>query len=113
MHKLVILIEPPDDWAAFDEAWPQFLHHAESMPGLRREATSRVDTFLYGERTYAMMHELFFETLDDAQQAMASPAGRQAGKVLQTISSGNMVLFFADHKEDDIENLQRFKKGED
>ncbi len=109
MHKLVILIEPPADWAAFDDAWPQFLHHAEQMPGLLREATSRVDSFLYGERVYALMHELFFETPDAAQQAMASQPGRQAGKVLQAISSGHMVLFFADHKEDDISNLQQYK----
>jgi uncharacterized protein (TIGR02118 family) len=109
MHKLVILIEPPDDWAVFDENWPQFLHHAEKMPGLRREATSRVDTFLYGERVYAMMHELFFDTLDDAQQAMASSEGRQAGRVLQELSGGHMALFFADHKEDDIDNIRSFK----
>jgi uncharacterized protein (TIGR02118 family) len=109
MHKLVILIEPPEDWAAFDEAWPQFLHSAESMPGLRREATSRVDTFLYGERAFALMHELFFDTLEDAQQAMLSVQGRQTGKILQEISRGRMTLFFADHKEDDLENLLKFK----
>jgi uncharacterized protein (TIGR02118 family) len=109
MHKLVILIEPPDDWAAFDEAWPQFLHHAESMPGLLREATSRVDSFLFGERVFAMMHELFFDTLEEARQAMASPEGRQAGRVLQTISNGHMVLFFAEHKEDTLDNILRSK----
>jgi len=109
MHKLVILIEPPDDWAAFDDSWPQFLHYAEGMPGLRREASSRVDAFLYGERTYALMHELFFESLEEAQQAMASPEGRQAGRVLQAMSRGRMALFFADHKEDDMENIKRLK----
>lgn len=109
MHKLVILIEPPDDWAAFNDAWPQFLHHAEQMPGLRREATSHVDTFLYGERVYALMHELFFDTPEAAQQAMASEPGRQAGKVLQMLARGRMALFFADHKEDEIENLRKFK----
>lgn len=109
MNKLVILIEPPDDWEVFDEAWPQFLHHAEGMPGLRREATSRVDTFLYGDRPYALMHELFFDSLDVAQQAMASLEGRQAGRVLQELSRGRLVLFFADHKEDDLENIRKKK----
>ena len=109
MNKLIILIEPPDDWEVFDDTWPQFLHHAENMPGLRREATSRVDTFLYGDRTYAMMHELFFDSLDAAQQAMASPEGRQAGRILQEMSRGRMVLFFADHKEDDLENIKKMK----
>jgi hypothetical protein len=109
MHKLVILIEPPDDWAAFDDTWPQFLHHAEGMPGLLREATSRVDAFIYGERTYALMHELFFDTLEQAREAMVSAEGRQAGQVLQTLSRGRMALFFADHKEDDLENIRRLK----
>lgn len=109
MHKLVILIEPPDDWAAFNDTWPQFLHYAESMPGLRREATSHVDAFLYGDRYYALMHELFFDTLEQAQQAMASEEGRQAGRVLQALSLGHMVLFFADHKEDDLENIRKLK----
>jgi len=109
MNKLVILIEPPDDWEAFDGIWPQFLHHAENMPGLRREATSRVDTFLYGERAYAMMHELYFDSLEAAQQAMGSEEGRQAGKVLQELSRGRMLLFFADHKEDDLENIRKMK----
>jgi len=109
MHKLVILIEPPDDWAVFDEAWPEFLHNAELMPGLRREATSRVDSFLYGERAIALMHELFFDTFEEAQRAMLSVPGRQTGKILQEISRGRMTLFFADHKEDDLENLRKFK----
>ena len=112
MHKLVILIEPPDDWAAFDDTWPQFLHHAEGMPGLRREATSHVDAFLYGDRTYTLMHELFFDTLEQAQQAMVSVEGRQAGQILQALSRGRMTLFFADHKEDDLENIKRFKVDE-
>lgn len=109
MHKLVILMEPPEDWAAFDDTWPQFLHHAENMPGLRREATSRVDAFLYGERAYALMHELFFDSLEEARQAMTSAEGRQAGRVLQAISRGRMVLFFADHHEDNLENIRRLK----
>jgi len=39
------------------------------------------------------MHELFFDTLEQAQQAMASEEGRQAGRVLQALSLGHMVLF--------------------
>ncbi len=105
MHKLVILIEQPDDWSVFDSTWPQFLHQAEQMPGLRREATSRVDATLYGSHTYSMMHELFFDAPETAQQAMASPPGREAGRLLQHMTQGRMALFLADHKEDDLENI--------
>lgn len=107
MHKLVILVEQPDDWNAFDETWPQFLHAAEQMPGLRREATSRVDVSLFGKITYTLMHEMFFDSSEAVQQAMASPAGRETGRLLQVMTRGRMTLFLADHKEDDLENIRK------
>jgi len=109
MHKLVILIETPEDSLAFDQAWPQFLRVAESMPALRRETTSRVHGTLYGAADYAYQHELYFDTLQDAQEAMASPQGREAGRILQSISGGRLLLFLADHKEDNLENIQKYR----
>lgn len=110
MVKLVILIEPVDDRAKFEAGWPQFLHSAEEMPGLQREATSQVDAMLYGNSSYILMHELFFESQETAQQAMSSASGQAAGRILQQISGGKLVLFFADYKEDNIENLRRYKQ---
>jgi uncharacterized protein (TIGR02118 family) len=112
MYKLVILFEPMEDWEAFEELWPQFLHLAEEMPGLRREATSRVAHFLYGQPVYARVHELFFDGLEEAEAAMASGVGRQAGQLLQQISAGRMNLFLAEHKEDDMENIRKYKQKE-
>ena len=113
MYKLVILIEPLEDASAFETGWPDFLHHSERMPGLRREATSRVDTVIYGQTPVAFMHELFFDNQASAQQAMSSLHGRQAGKVLQQITQGKMTLFFADHKEDEMENIRRYQSQEE
>lgn len=110
MHKLVIWIEEPDDWAIFDETWPQFLRHAESMPGLRREVTCRVDSVLYGRGDIALIHELYFDTLQALQEAMNSPSGSAAGRILQSMTGGRMTLFFADHKEDDMENIRKYKQ---
>lgn len=112
MVKLVILVEPIDRPEQFDEGWPQFLHYAEAMPGLQREATSRVDAMLFGNSSYVLMHELFFNSLEDARHAMSSPAGRAAGKQLQQITAGKLVLFFADYKEDSIENLRQYRQGD-
>ncbi len=109
MYKLMILIEPQDDWTSIDEAWPQFLHHAENMPGLLREVTCRVDDVLYGDSSYALIHELHFENQDAARKAMASPEGRMAGKILQALTNGRMTLLLADHKEDELENIRKFK----
>jgi len=113
MYKLVILIEPLEDVSAFESSWPDFLHHSERMPGLRREATSRVDAVIFGQIPVAFMHELFFDNQAAAQQALSSLHGRQAGKVLQQITQGKMTLFFADHKEDELENIRRYQSPAD
>ena len=108
----MILIESPDDWMAFDDTWPQFLHQAENMPGLRREVTSRVESVLFGKWDYAIIHELYFDSLNAAQEAMSSVPGREAGRILQTLTGGHMTLLFVDHKEDDLENIRKYKSTE-
>ena len=113
MIKLVILIEPPEDNEQFMTAWPNFLRLAEEMPGLQEEATSQVDHLLYGNNSYVMMHELFFNTMTDATLAMSSSIGQAAGEMLQNISGGKLVLFFADYKQDSIENIRKYKKQTD
>ena len=110
MHKLVILIDQLDDEAQFDEMWPEFLHVSERMPGLMREATCRVENILYGAHQPALLHELFFESLEDIQKALSSDEGRSAGELLQRMTGGRMSLFIADHKEDEIENIRRFQQ---
>lgn len=110
MHKLVILIEPAQDEVAFDELWPQFLHLAESMPGLKRESTSRVDGILFGHYDVALIHELYFESLTALKDAMSSPQGQATGELLQRMTGGHMTLLYTDHKEDELENIHKFRK---
>lgn len=106
MHKLVISIEQMDDMSAFDEAWPGFLRLAESMPGLRRETFSRVDEQLFGQTCPGLIFELYFDSPESARAAMASPAGREAGRLLQQITNGRISLFLADHKENIPGNIE-------
>lgn len=107
MYKLVILIEPQEDAAAFDSRWPSFLVEAEKMPGLRREVTSHVDRVLHGSYAVHMVHELFFDSLAAVAEAMGSPEGERAGQVLQEITGGKVTLLFADHKQDDLAHFRR------
>ena len=109
MHKLVILFQPQEDWQVFENSWPQFLHYLEAMPGLKREASSHVEGFLYGPCRIAQMHELFFDSFSDAGEAIASPAGQEAGRLLQAMTRGKFILFIAEHKEDDLERIQQYK----
>jgi hypothetical protein len=112
MHKLVILIESSSQWSDSEDLWPQFLHLVEGMPALRYEATSRVEQWLFGERKFVQAHELFFDTLTDIEQAMISPQGREAGRLLQQMTGGHVTLFFAEHKEDDLENIRQYLQKE-
>jgi uncharacterized protein (TIGR02118 family) len=113
MYKLVIWIGALEDWPAFHRTWPEFLHLAEQMPGLRREATSRVGRILYGTEKPAWVHELFFDTQAELQQAMETPSGQAAGRLLQKITGGRMSLFIAEHSEDNIENIRRYHEDAD
>jgi hypothetical protein len=111
MHKLVILIEPVENMQMFDDMWPEFLHQAEALPGLRREATSRVERFLFGKTAYIQVHELFFDTLAELENALVSTQGQSAGRLLQQMTGGKMALFFAEHKEDDLQNILKYRQG--
>jgi hypothetical protein len=111
MHKLVILIEPLPNLEEFHALWPEFLRHAESMPGLVKEAASQVEKSLFGERIYSYMHELYFNSLSDLQRALSSPAGQAAGHTLHRITRDHLVLFIAETKEEDAENLVRYRQA--
>ena len=111
MHKLVIIIPPHIGDPVMDPSWPEFLHAAENMPGLQREATVRVNATLYGAQEVGVLHELYFETLADLQDAMRSPEGLAAGQIIQQITQGQMTLLIAEHREDDIENLRQYRQN--
>ena len=110
MFKLIILIEPQSDWLQFEQDWPEFLSRAESMPGLVRESTSPIHNLIHGNLPVAMIHELYFEDRQALQAALESPQGREAGQVLQSITKGKVTLLFADHLEDELQNIQALKK---
>jgi hypothetical protein len=108
MYKLIIMVEStttPD----FHVYWPRFLHAAEDIPGLRREATSRISQTLFGDMQCAMIHELYFDTYAALNLGLASETGKEAGRLLQEMTAGRVRLFIADHSEDDLENIRRYK----
>jgi hypothetical protein len=111
MQKLIILLEStatPD----FHVFWPRFLHAAESMPGLRREATSRVNQVLFGDWQCALIHELFFDSYPALQLGLASDAGKEAGRLLQEMTSGRVRLLISDHSEDNLDHIRKYRTQE-
>lgn len=111
MYKLMIIINTVPDPQAFEQGWPDFLALAERMPGLRRETTSWPGKVLYGDLPVYMIHELYFDTQEALQQAMQSPAGRAAGQMLQHLTEGQMILLFAHHLEDELENIRPYREA--
>lgn len=111
MYKLMILINALSDPLAFEQGWPDFLTLAERMPGLRRETTSWPGKVLYGSLKVHMIHELYFDSQAALQQAMESPVGRAAGQLLQQLTGGEMILLFAHHLEDELENILPYREG--
>lgn len=108
MYKLIILVEStaaPD----FHDFWPRFLHAAEEIPGLRRESTSRVSQTLYGDMQCALIHELYFNSYAALNLGLASDSGKEAGRLLQEMTAGRVKLLIADHSEDDLENIRKYK----
>jgi uncharacterized protein (TIGR02118 family) len=101
MHKLIILIEPPENEANFEAYWPEFINLSAMIPGLLRETTSRVIYKMFGNSSYGLIHELYFDSLDAVRQALNSPIGVQAGETLQQITHGRVTLLVAEHLEDD------------
>ena len=112
MHKLMILIEPQPDWQTFERIWPEFLERAEEMPGLLRETSSPVERLIHGHFHVSLVHELFFESAEAAKFALESPEGEKAGRTLQRITGGKVTLLFADHLEDDLENIRSHQKSD-
>ena len=108
----MIIIPPQIEEPILTEGWPAFLHTAESMPGLQRESSVRVTASLYGTQEIGMIHELFFDTLADLQDAMRSPEGLATGQIIQQLTDGQMTLLIAEHREDDIENLQQHRQND-
>lgn len=111
MYKLIILVESTAD-PSFGDNWPKFLHQAESIPGLRREATCRVNQVLFGDLPCALIHELYFDSYAALQFGLASIAGKEAGRLLQEMTRGRVRLLLADHTEDDLENILKYRNEE-
>ena len=104
MYKLMVLIPSNVDEAALDEAWPEFLHHAEQMPGLLRESVTHVRELFYGREIISRVYEFFFPDKAALLRAMTSPHGEKAGQLIHEMTKGRATILAAEHSEDELEN---------
>ncbi len=108
MVKLIALYKKPDDVPAFDK------HYAEvhtplvkKLPGLRQLELSKITGSAIGETPEYLLCEMYFDSKDALDAALASPAGRAAGKDLMGFAAKYVTLMYADVTS--RENIKSFE----
>ena len=101
MYKLSILFSQPLVAGTFELNWQKFLGMVEKMPGLLKETVSDVEQLIVAPDNveYKKIHELYFESKEALDAALASEEGQQAGQFLHTFTRGKFVLLTARHME--------------
>lgn len=90
MPKLIVLYPPPADVAIFERRYRQ--EHApmvlEKIAGLKKFVAARVLGAPAGTTPYQRVAELYFESLESLQAAMASEGGQATVAHAIDISTG-------------------------
>jgi uncharacterized protein (TIGR02118 family) len=90
MPKLVVLYPPPADVATFERRYSA--EHApmvvRQIPGLKKFVAAQVLGTPAGAAPYHRVAELYFDSIESLQAAMASPAGQAAVAHAAEISTG-------------------------
>src|SRR3954462_1062085 len=102
MPKLIVLYPPPSDVALFERRY-----HAEhapmvlgKIPGLKKFVAAQVLGTPAGPAPYQRVAELYFDSIESLQAAMASPGGQSTVAHAMEISTGGppVVLIAEDDK---------------
>jgi uncharacterized protein (TIGR02118 family) len=102
MPKLIVLYPPPGDTTAFERR--NRLEHAPmvlaKVPGLKKFVASQVLGAPSGTAPYHRVAELYFDSLESLQAAMASAGGQATVAHAMEISTGGppVVLIAEDDK---------------
>jgi uncharacterized protein (TIGR02118 family) len=102
MPKLIVLYPPPADAATFERRYR--LEHApmvmEKVPGLKKFVAAQVLGSPAGAAPYQRVAELYFDSIESLQSAMASAGGQAAVAHAMEISTGGppVVLIAEDDK---------------
>ena len=97
MVKLIALYKKPDDVSAFDRHYTE-VHTplVKKLPGLRQMEISKITGTAIGETPEYLLCEMYFDSKDALDAALASPAGRAAGKDLMGFAAKYVTLMYAD-----------------
>jgi uncharacterized protein (TIGR02118 family) len=90
MPKLIVLYPPPSDPATFERRYQSehspMVH--EKVPGLRKFVAAKVLGTPSGAAPYQRVAELYFDSMESLQAAMASPGGQSTVAHAMELSTG-------------------------
>lgn len=97
MVKLVAIYKKPENVEEFDQHYNE-VHAplAAKMPGLVKLEVNQVYGGPTGESNLHLIAEMFFETKEALQNALASAEGRAAGKDLMGFAGKIVSMHFAE-----------------
>jgi uncharacterized protein (TIGR02118 family) len=99
MPKLIVLYPPPKDAATFERRY--VTEHApmvhQKVPGLKKFVAAKVLLSPMGTAAYARVAELYFDSMDALQAAMASPGGQATvGHAMEISTGGAPIVLIAE-----------------
>lgn len=97
MVKLIALYKMPDDKAAFDTHYEE-VHTplVRRMPGLQKLEVARITGAPIGEPKHHLVAEMYFESQDALNAALASPEGKATARDLMSFAANLVTMFFAE-----------------
>jgi uncharacterized protein (TIGR02118 family) len=99
MPKLIVLYPPPTDAATFERRYRE--EHApmvvQKIPGLKKFLAAKVLASPMGATPYQRVAELYFDSMEMLQAAMASAGGQAAvGHAMEISTGGPPVVLIAE-----------------
>lgn len=101
MNKQMQLFRGPTEPFEVDRQWSRvFIRLAEKLPGIKREAVSRIYAAPSEEVECYLLHEFFFENREALRAAMLSLEDQATGKALISFAGDLVTIIFAEHFEE-------------
>ena len=97
MIKLIALFRKPADTAEFDKHYNE-VHTplVKKYPGMRKLEITRITGAPIGETKYYLACEMYWDSKDDMDKALASPEGRAVAKDLMSFAADLVTVFFGE-----------------
>jgi len=97
MIKLVALYRTPPDPAAFDTHYDT-VHTPllRAFPGLRKLEITRITGAPIGTTRYHLLSEMYFDSKDAMDDALASPQGKAVARDLMGFAADLVTVFHGD-----------------